>query len=107
MKNNLKEFAVFYDHVYNAIFETMNSEVCSKTNISSDGKIYLINNESKDFWDQSLQLIIPESNYSKKFYYFRDGGEFFVLNMTDLYMGKIDIIAEMTDRIINAIAENV
>ena len=107
MKNNLKEFAVFYDHVYNAISEAMNSEVCSKTNISSDGKIYLINNESNNFWDQSLQLIIPESNYSKKFYYFRDGGEFFVLNMTDLYMGKIDIITEMTDRIINAIAENV
>lgn len=106
----MEECAEFYDHVYNAIFETINSEVCSKTNISSDGKIYLINNESNNFWDQSLQLNIPESHYSEKFYYFRDdyrdGGEFFVLNMTDLYMGKIDIIAKMTDRIINAIAEN-
>lgn len=105
MNKKIKECAEFFDHVYGTILEAMNAPAGSNTNISCDGEIYLTNNESDNFWDQSLQLNIPRRNYSKKFYYFRDGGKDLVFRMTELYTGEIDIVASMTDRIINAIGE--
>lgn len=104
-KKEIKECAEFIDHVYGTILKAMNAPCGERTDLSSDGKIYLINNESDYFWDQSLQLNIPDRDYSEKFNYFRDGEKVLVFRMTELYTGEIDIVAIMTDRIIKAIAE--
>lgn len=105
MNKKIKEYAEFFNYVYDTILKAMNAPAGSNTNLSCEGKIYLTTNESDNFWDQSLQLNIPGRNYSKKFYYFREGSNNIIFRITELYTGEIDILANMTDRIINAIGE--